>query len=612
MSDNPYKILVLSPYEGFEHVFRKAIRDRDDISADIYSAPLNEIRTVLESIDSTKYEAVICRGRSAWEAARLVSRPVITVEFSPIDILRSMELASLNREKRMAFVSFFEMEHTIRLIAEFLRLPINRFLIPPAPADADDMHRLIRRLHEEHGVDLFIGDGACTRAARDLGLEYVLITSGIECLDSAVSQAVEVCRMGRALKQESTFYQQILFGSDDQLAILSQDKDVIGTNLPNTQISAQIISSIKAHLSRIIHHGSIRWVVPTNLASYKITGQKIDHGGRHYALCHISSAFQAGGQNVSFIKYKEASDVLKDLSLITSTPALNRFLSDIRENAPDKTPVMITGSPGTGKISLARSIYAASSSLSSCQLVEIDCQGLEKRNLLRLLNEDSSPLYDPDNVIILKNLEAMPMSFQLRLADVLQSMELTRRVKFISTVSGPLKSLIPSNQLSPDLVYELNGHSIHIPELHEAPELAVTIARQYLNQLNQELSNQVAGFDPGALELLTNFHWNYGIPQYKLTIKQLAKAASGQFITEQEVRDALNEIDDASQTNQSASSSDIDLHADLQTITHQIILKVLQEEDMNQTRAAKRLGVSRMTIWKHLNSEEAGAPETES
>ncbi|MBO5520542.1 MAG: hypothetical protein J5973_02590, partial [Eubacterium sp.] len=191
-------------------------------------------------------------------------------------------------------------------------------------------------------------------------------------------------------------------------------------------------------------------------------------------------------------------------------------------------------------------------------------------------------------------------------------MELTRRVKFISTVSGPLKSLIPSNQLSPDLVYELNGHSIHIPELHEAPELAVTIARQYLNQLNQELSNQVAGFDSGALELLTNFHWNYGIPQYKLTIKQLAKAAAGQFITEQEVRDALNEIDDASQTNQSASSSDIDLHADLQTITHQIILKVLQEEDMNQTRAAKRLGVSRMTIWKHLNSEETGAPETES
>ena len=53
-----------------------------------------------------------------------------------------------------------------------------------------------------------------------------------------------------------------------------------------------------------------------------------------------------------------------------------------------------------------------------------------------------------DNVIILKNLEAMPMSFQLRLADVLQSMELTRRVKFISTVSGPLKSLIPSKQLS--------------------------------------------------------------------------------------------------------------------------------------------------------------------
>ncbi len=599
----PYKLLILSPYEGFEQVFKRSIRDREDIDADFYSAPLKELPAVLKSIDVSPYEAMICRGRSAWEAAKLVNLPVITVEFSPIDILRGLELASLNREKKMAFVSFFDMEHTIRLIAEFMKLPFNRFLIPSSPLDAEDMRNLIYKLHTEQHVELFIGDGACTRAAREFGLEYVLITSGPESLTSAVDQAVEICRMRRSLEKENAFYRDAFFGLDEMVAVFSSEKELLSTNLPNTQLSTQILDSIQTHVSRIMYHGSISWILPTELSAYKIKGRQVELGGQSCVICNIDQAFKIDDQKLSYIKYKEVRDVQKDVSLITATPALNRYLQEIKEFAPGKTAVMITGSPGTGKISLARAIYAQSP-LRTKPLVEIDCQGLDKRNLQRLLNEDHSPLYDQDLTIVLKNLDALQISFQQRLAEVFQSMELTKRNLFISTVSGSLKTLIPSNQLSSDLAYELNGYHVNIPELHEAPELAVSIAREYLNEVNQELPNQVAGFGPEALELLTHFHWNYGIPQFKLSIKQLAKAATGPFITEPEVRSVLDEFDDASNPELPSGHFCVDLHSDLETMTHQIVLKVLEEEEMNQTKAAQRLGVSRMTVWKHLKYEE--------
>ena len=600
MNSDPYRFLVIAPYEGFGYIFSRTVQNRPEIRADIYSAPLNEVESMLKAIDTEQYEVVICRGQSAKEAARHVSRPVVTVEFSPIDILRGLELASLNHEKKMAFVSFFEMEHIIRLMAEFMNFKASDFIIPPAPQTTGEMDELIVRLHDEEGVELFIGDGACTRCANQHGFEYLLITSGPECLESAISQAIEICETSRALRESNSFFRTMLSECDARVIILSDHGETLHTNLPNTQITAGILHSASSHVSGILQHGRMQWVYRTDTASFKLRGKSISYGGRQYALCTVEDAFDITDQKGSFIKYKEAADVQRDLQLVSATPSLNRLLPDLEKTAPGNTPLIITGSPGTGKISFARAVYARSAQNTS-PLVEIDCQGLEKRNLQRLLNEDTSPLFDRDCVIIFKNLDSMPIGFQLRLAETIQSMELNRRHKIISTVNDRLNVLVPANRLSSDLAYELNGYSIHIPELHESPELAVSIARQYLNELNQEMAKQLAGFEPEALELLQNFHWNFGIPQYKLVIKQLALSAAGQFITAEEVRNVLSEIDDSPAPQAASDSGSVSLDGDLESITHQIVMKVLEQEGMNQSQAARRLNVSRMTIWKHMN-----------
>lgn len=44
----------------------------------------------------------------------------------------------------------------------------------------------------------------------------------------------------------------------------------------------------------------------------------------------------------------------------------------------------------------------------------------------------------------------------------------------------------------------------------------------------------------------------------------------------------------------------IDISGTLEEIERQVITKVLEDEGMNQSRAAKRLGINRSTLWRKL------------
>ena len=93
-NSQPYRMLILAPYDGFEIMINKVIADRKDILADVYQAPVDHVEAVLSGLNLNKYEVVICRGRSSYIASQIVDLPVVTVEFSPMDILRGLRLAA--------------------------------------------------------------------------------------------------------------------------------------------------------------------------------------------------------------------------------------------------------------------------------------------------------------------------------------------------------------------------------------------------------------------------------------------------------------------------------------------------------------------------------------
>ncbi len=594
--NTPYRLLVVAPYEGFRNIFETVIRGRSDLSVDLYSASLEEIPDLIPTIDTSVYEAVICRGRSGRAVQELVNIPVINVNFSPFDILRGLELASMTKHKHMAFVSFFEMHDTVKLLCEILKMP-DDILIPAPPENSAGMRKLVEKLRKD-GVDFFIGDGACVRCARDLGAESLLITSGPESIRDAIQNAAAICEIQRKYADSNSFFRNLLQKTADQLAVYRPDKSLVFTNLPAT--STALFRSMESHVNRILQHGRIKWIYRGEKDSWKFFGESIPYKENQYALIHIAQSVGVLVKDRPYFTSLEKKDAESDLMLVSNNASLRSLWDQAQKTAPLMLPLTISGSYCTGKITFAHALYAVSP-FSTNSLLEIDCQILDERAMTRLLSDEDSPLFEKGCMILLKNLESLPTFFQKELANALTAYDLTRNSKFVATVNGNINQLVLSNHLLQDLASLLNGYTVHLPSLQETPDQIMNIARSYLNELNQELPVQIAGFEPEALHLLQNFNWEFGITQFKMVLKQVALSTTGLFISADSVRKALGELNQVKAVQQGYAA--IDLSGTLDEITRKVIERVLEEEGMNQSKAAKRLGISRGTVWKRLREE---------
>ena len=109
---------------------------------------------------------------------------------------------------------------------------------------------------------------------------------------------------------------------------------------------------------------------------------------------------------------------------------------------------------------------------------------------------------------------------------------------------------------------------------------------------------QAMAFVPEALKVLQDFNWTDNLYPMKTVIQELIMYAKSSLITAEEAAYVLKkyETDD----NPSHTSGGISLEGTLDDITKRIVNQVLREENMNQSKAAKRLNIGRSTLRRHL------------
>src|SRR5690606_16093924 len=96
------------------------------------------------------------------------------------------------------------------------------------------------------------------------------------------------------------------------------------------------------------------------------------------------------------------------------------------------------------------------------------------------------------------------------------------------------------------------------------------------------------------------FQWELNIYQFMNVLKKLILIADDMFIQKDETeRVLMEELKLRSQK----EVNKFTLTGTLDEITANIIQQVLEEESMNQSKAAKRLGISRSTLWRKLKEQ---------
>ena len=104
------------------------------------------------------------------------------------------------------------------------------------------------------------------------------------------------------------------------------------------------------------------------------------------------------------------------------------------------------------------------------------------------------------------------------------------------------------------------------------------------------------GLQPEAIKALQEFNWQHNLDQFKRIMRQLVIITNGSYIKADTVNETLNA--EISVTAEKPAA--LKLNGSLDEITRRIINIVLADEGMNQSQAAKRLGISRSTLWRKI------------
>ena len=596
-----YRLLGIAPYEGFKGYFLNSISKRNDIDADVFSVSLDEAVDLIKTLDLNEYDAIISRGRTGKMVQSVVDLPFVNVEFSGYDLLRSLKLTQCSGNAKIAFVSFFDLAQNVKLLCEILEYKTD-IVIPQPPSTNKEMKELVKNLYYEDAVQIFIGDGACVECASELGAETILVTSGAEAMDKAVEDAVAIIMYKREEQEKNLFYHSLLEQADIPIALFDKERNLVYSKLFSDNDMSEIHKFLKKYVPKVFSSGTLSCMENTTKGSWKIQGKVVNLANKNsYVLFSVSKTFcssEKKGLSFEIVDPKVARD---SATLVAASTALEEVWHKIKHWSESKMPILIYGGIGTGKRTFAYAAYAISK-YSNNPLISVDCSTLDIKGLSKLFEDERSPFYENDYTILFKKVNLLSYEAQNRLSYYLSNTSLTSRNKIISTVSGDAESMISSNQFSKDLYHQLAGVPVYLPPLQNRTEDIPSMARTFLTNINQQLPVQIVGFEPEAMNILQTTSWECGITQLNFFLKQLVTITKHQLITADDVNSLLAQSSFKRKPEQRSAAIELDISKTLEEISLDIIHLVLQEENNNHSKAAKRLGISRSTLWKKLNS----------
>ena len=302
-----------------------------------------------------------------------------------------------------------------------------------------------------------------------------------------------------------------------------------------------------------------------------------------------------------------ASD--KEEAIIGAESSLSDVMTLVNKVAPTNATVLILGETGTGKELIARVIHKRSPR-SNFPFVAINCAALpeglleselfghEKGAFTGAVGQKPGRFELADGgTIFLDEVGELSLPIQVKLLRVLQEKEFVRvggtktistDVRIIAATNRDLKQAIASGTFREDLYYRLNVFPIFLPPLRERREDISALVNYYVAKIASDLKMEVPRVSSEAMNRLINYDWPGNIRELQNVLERAVLLSGGLEITVAELPKELSGGEELRDV-----SISVDKKLTLPEQEKLLILRALEDNDWNQTRAAKQLGVSR-------------------
>jgi two-component system, NtrC family, nitrogen regulation response regulator NtrX len=304
--------------------------------------------------------------------------------------------------------------------------------------------------------------------------------------------------------------------------------------------------------------------------------------------------------------------------ILGSSVPMKALRQQIALTAPTNSRVLIYGESGTGKELVARGLHAHSPR-SGMPFVEVNCAAIpeeliesemfgHRKGSFTGASEDKVGKFQnaDGGTLFLDEVGDMSLKTQSKVLRVLEEQRVEPigsnksvkvDVRVIAATNKKLEDEIGRNLFREDLFYRLNVIPFYVPALRERTEDIPILATHFLAEYCDAYGKKPKEFTAPATEVLLAYSWPGNVRELKNLVERLVIMCPSPRIEPHHLPPEL--FRGASKSPQQPYES---LHEARSAYEREFVLRKLEENRWNMTKAAAALGLERSHLYRKMRS----------
>lgn len=308
--------------------------------------------------------------------------------------------------------------------------------------------------------------------------------------------------------------------------------------------------------------------------------------------------------------------------LLGQSAAMRPVLEFIKQTAPSRATILVTGESGTGKELVAEAIHKLSGrqgrfvpvhcAALPANLLESELFGHEKGAFTGAVGERKGRFELADGgTLFLDEIGEIDASVQVKLLRALETRSFERvggmdtiatDTRVVAATNRDLRAMVDAGEFREDLFYRLDVLNLRLPPLRERQEAIPLMVAGFIDEFASDNGKTIKGISEAALAALCAYEWPGNVRELRNCVERMVILCRGDSLELENVPINIREKSSPGLRGKMLDFSSLDIESNERLL----IMKALDESGGNRTKAAEKLGISRRTLHRKLNSYGIG------